>query len=75
MYAHNKQNVSTQLARNFRNAFVVCAAYHRNFTDNPNIQQIRYFYLGSGIYDQMYQRSRDSSIGKAVDWDEERIRL
>ena len=55
----------------FRNAFSGCAAHHRYFTDHP--RQFSRFITSTWAqeyYDQMYQRSRDSSIGKAVDWDE-----
>lgn len=55
----------------FRNAFSGCAAHHRYFTDHP--RQFSRFITSTwaqAYYDQMYQRSRDPSIGKSVDWDE-----
>jgi len=54
-----------------RNAFSGCAAHHRYFTDHP--KQFSEFVdttWAKEYYDQMYRRSRDSAIGKLVDWDE-----
>lgn len=58
-----------------RNAFSGCAAHHRYFTDHP--RQFSRFITSTWAqkyYDQMFQRSRNSAIGKQVDW-EERIAL
>jgi hypothetical protein len=58
-----------------RNAFSGCAAHHRYFTDHPR-QFSRFITTtwAQDYYDQMYQRSRNSAIGKLVDW-EERVAL
>lgn len=55
----------------FRNAFCGCAAHHRYFTDHP--RQFSRFITSTWAqkyYDKMWERSRDSSLGKQVDWDE-----
>ena len=54
-----------------RNALAGCAAHHRFYTDHP--RQFSRFITqtwAQEYYDQMYERSRDSSLGKRVDWDE-----
>lgn len=54
-----------------RNAMCGCAAHHRFYTDHP--RQFSRFITqtwAQKYYDQMYQRSRDSSLGKMIDWDE-----
>lgn len=54
-----------------RNAFSGCARHHRFYTDHP--RQFSRFITqtwAQEYYDQMYQRSRDSSLGKMVDWEE-----
>jgi len=58
-----------------RNAFSGCAAHHRYFTDHPR-QFSRFITTTCAhkYYDDVWRRSRDSSIGKQVDW-EERVAL
>jgi len=54
-----------------RNAISGCAAHHRYFTDHPMRFSRFVTSIWAGKYrDLMWERSRDSSIGKAVDWDE-----
>lgn len=54
-----------------RNAICGCAAHHRYFTDHP--VEFAKFVKKSKVgkyYDTMWQRSRNSSLGKQIDWDE-----
>lgn len=58
-----------------RNAFSLCAAHHRFYTDHPR-QFSRFITTtwAQKYYDQMYRRSRTPELGKRIDW-EERIAL
>lgn len=54
-----------------RNAFSGCAAHHRFYTDHP--RQFSRFITNTWAqehYDHIYDKSRDSSAGKRVDWNE-----
>lgn len=54
-----------------RNAFSGCAAHHRYFTDHPR-QFSRFITTtwAQQYYDQVWQNSRNSTLGKLVDWEE-----
>lgn len=54
-----------------RNAFCMCAAHHRYFTDHP--RQFSRFITTSWAqkyYDTVWQRSRTPELGKKIDWEE-----
>ena len=54
-----------------RNAFSGCAAHHRFYTDHP--REFSRFITqtwAQDYYDIIYQNSRNSSLGKQVDWEE-----
>ncbi len=54
-----------------RNAIAGCAAHHRYFTDHP--RQFSRFITTSLVqpyYETVWRNSRDSSLGKKVDWNE-----
>ena len=54
-----------------RNAFSGCAAHHRFFTDHPReFSKFITTTWAQKYYDEVYQNSRNSSLGKQVDWDE-----
>lgn len=54
-----------------RNAFSGCAAHHRYFTDHPlRFSRFVTTTWASKYRDVIWERSRDSSIGKQVDWEE-----
>lgn len=54
-----------------RNAIAGCAAHHRYFTDHP--RQFSRFITTSPVqpyYETVWRNSRDSALGKKVDWNE-----
>lgn len=53
-----------------RNAFALCAAHHRYFTDHPR-QFSRFITLSwaQQYYDEIYQKSRTPELGKHMDWE------
>jgi len=54
-----------------RNAFSGCAAHHRFFTDHP--REFSRFITqtwAQEYYDLIYKNSRNSALGKQVDWEE-----
>jgi len=54
-----------------RNAFSGCAAHHRFFTDHPReFSRFITTTWAQEYYDTIFQNSRNSSLGKQVDWDE-----